>query len=99
MTGFEPCRCCGTELDRVGGGDLETTCAVSLKSAWDVADVVRYRCPGCGRGGSIRYQDGTIHSRVGPAVEMDAQVTIDQRLEPSASVDHQQVATDGGGRE
>ena len=99
MTGVEPCQCCGAELERVGGGDLETTRAVSLKDARHVADIVRFRCPGCGRGGSIRYQQGEIHSRVGPAVEMDALVKIDQRLEPSAGVNHQQVATDGGGRE
>jgi predicted RNA-binding Zn-ribbon protein involved in translation (DUF1610 family) len=91
MIGLEPCQSCGVELEqksedtaRVVGGKAET------------ADVVRFLCPSCNRGGSIYYRDGQVIDRLGPAVTTDASVRVDDRREPSPGVDHGAVATDGG---
>lgn len=86
----EPCQCCDTALRTMG--EPEPTADGS-------AIVHRLKCPSCQRGGSLyRSPGGGIVGRVGPALEAGSKYRLDDRREPTASVDHSSVATDGGRR-
>lgn len=82
----ETCLCCDSELTEMGN---ETVTA-------DGDHVVRrFKCPGCKRGGSrYRALTGEIAGSIGPVFRRDYQ--LDERREPTVSVDHARVATDGG---
>lgn len=87
----EPCRCCNTMLEKASEDTART-----VGGKRGTARVVRLRCPGCRRGGSIYYQDGRITGREGPSVTPSIQTQIDAGREPQPSPPTCGVATDGG---
>lgn len=91
MPPAEFCRCCGSQLEKASEDDARLPGKRPV-----VATVVRYRCPGCCRGGSIYYRDGRVLDRVGPSVAPSIQTEIDTRLEPTPNPPTSGVATDGG---
>lgn len=94
MPPTEFCRCCGSRLDKASEGVARVPGTKPV-----AATVVRFRCPGCLRGGSIYYRDGSILDRIGPSVAPSIQTQIDAGREPQSSPSTRGVATDGGRRE
>ena len=84
----ETCLCCDSELKEMGKETVTT----------DGDHVVRrYKCTGCQRGGSrYRKPTGELAGSIGPVFRRDYQ--LDECRQPTTSVDHSRVATDGGER-